>query len=416
MALQDLLDKEIQKNLSKDEKNFYGLDVAIEQESQKAQSDFSRQALKIIQATISNGDRISLDEIDLRIKRLSNLKKYLAKANVGDTEEKIVSDAIEKAEQALTKQRKWKKSIFNRANDSISRSTIDMGALLVAMSGGDPLLGLGVKLVGDMLRARKERKMESSQQEKQTLREDAESLTPATSESPTEIPQPLDDNFGGPLVRDNSTGGGFDGRVVNLLQDIFLFTEEISDDVKLLVKEVQTQGKLTKSTTLDEIEAAREAGKTGLLTRDKGGKEKSGGGMMGKWKTILDLVQSVVLGGLSFGGAVLSKLKPFGVVGMLGGGLIWAAIDGIMGYFKASEWGVSGWAAAIGGFFGGTIENTVLRTVSNMGKWALIGAGLGSVFPVVGTLIGVLIGAALGGVMGYFGGEKIAKFTDNSVE
>jgi len=48
------------------------------------------------------------------------------------------------------------------------------------------------------------------------------------------------------------------------------------------------------------------------------------------------------------------------------------------------------------------------------GTFALIGAGIGSVVPVVGTIVGALIGGAIGlvvgGIMGFFGGGNIAKF------
>ena len=55
------------------------------------------------------------------------------------------------------------------------------------------------------------------------------------------------------------------------------------------------------------------------------------------------------------------------------------------------------------------------------GKWAgpfaLVGAGIGSVVPVVGTLAGALIGGVIGlifgGIMGFIGGGKIAKFFED---
>ena len=50
-----------------------------------------------------------------------------------------------------------------------------------------------------------------------------------------------------------------------------------------------------------------------------------------------------------------------------------------------------------------------MNMFKNMGKWALIGAGIGSVVPVVGTLVGGLVGAAIGGLLGLIGAKRIAK-------
>ena len=57
---------------------------------------------------------------------------------------------------------------------------------------------------------------------------------------------------------------------------------------------------------------------------------------------------------------------------------------------------------------------------SNMGKWALMGAGIGALVgspvPVVGNLVGGLIGgllgAVVGGILGFIGGKKIANVFD----
>jgi GH24 family phage-related lysozyme (muramidase) len=48
----------------------------------------------------------------------------------------------------------------------------------------------------------------------------------------------------------------------------------------------------------------------------------------------------------------------------------------------------------------------------NAGKWAMLGAAIGSVVPVVGTILGGVVGAILGGIMGYFGGDVIAEKID----
>jgi hypothetical protein len=64
----------------------------------------------------------------------------------------------------------------------------------------------------------------------------------------------------------------------------------------------------------------------------------------------------------------------------------------------------------IGGFLGGTDTNSMVRTGKNMGKFALVGAGIGTLIaPGIGTLIGGVIGGLVGGGLGLIGGENIAQ-------
>jgi hypothetical protein len=92
----------------------------------------------------------------------------------------------------------------------------------------------------------------------------------------------------------------------------------------------------------------------------------------------------------------------------LAGGLFMAAQDGMEGAELAEEWGTSKAAGVAGAVLGGT-DKGLSGAFSNMGKWALIGAGIGSFVPVIGTMIGGVIGGVVGAVIGFFGGEKIAK-------
>lgn len=131
-------------------------------------------------------------------------------------------------------------------------------------------------------------------------------------------------------------------------------------------------------------------------------------GPMGK---ALKSIGKMLLGGLKGGGKSLAK--GFSTIGgKLLGGVLGVAIDGILGYFKSDEWGVSKTAGTIGGMLGGTFDNMAANMFVNAGKWALAGMALGSVVPVIGTAIGGAVGALLGAVLGYFGGERIAKATD----
>lgn len=155
-------------------------------------------------------------------------------------------------------------------------------------------------------------------------------------------------------------------------------------------------------------------GKLGTFMRGLGGKIGLGGGA-----TAATGAAGTTTGGAegvgSLAGGAGSKLLggvSAGVMSLVSG-LVWGVIDGICGFFKADKWGVSKISGFLGGFFGGSADNKVLNTFQNMGKWALIGAGIGSVVPVIGTLAGGLVGAAIGGILGLIGGEKVGKFMDS---
>jgi len=130
--------------------------------------------------------------------------------------------------------------------------------------------------------------------------------------------------------------------------------------------------------------------------------------------------------------ALLLAVKTFGVAGLYTGvksigkligtklgpaalitGVAMAVKDAWDGWFLSEEWGVSKLSGAIGGMFGGTGKPASLKGMGGQAlKWGLIGAGLGSFFPIVGTFIGGAVGALIGTILGYFGGEKIAQAVD----
>ena len=78
--------------------------------------------------------------------------------------------------------------------------------------------------------------------------------------------------------------------------------------------------------------------------------------------------------------------------GLLLAGVALAIKDGMVGYAKSEEWGVSKFSGALGSALGGEDKGLKGAMWGGM-KWALIGAGIGSVFPVVGTVIGGALGA-----------------------
>ena len=111
-----------------------------------------------------------------------------------------------------------------------------------------------------------------------------------------------------------------------------------------------------------------------------------------------------------------SILKGIGIVAKIGAiasVFIAPIIDGILGYFKADEWGVSKMSGIIGGVLGGG-EGGIFNMFMNAGKWAIMGAAAGTlIFPGVGTVIGGIAGAIVGAILGFFGGDKIAKLMDS---
>ena len=108
-----------------------------------------------------------------------------------------------------------------------------------------------------------------------------------------------------------------------------------------------------------------------------------------------------------------AQFKSIFGVGSILLGLAMATKDGFDGIAKSKEWNVDNISGFIGGFIGGT-EKGIKGMFANAGKFALIGAGIGTFFfPPFGTLIGAAIGALLGGIAGYIGGERIAKFAQS---
>lgn len=120
-------------------------------------------------------------------------------------------------------------------------------------------------------------------------------------------------------------------------------------------------------------------------------------------------IGKIGLGGI---GSMLGPLlKTMGGAALIAGGLAMGIMDGLKGMDMAKEWGVSNIGGFIGGFLGGT-ESGFKGAFANMGKWAMIGAGIGMIAGPPGAIIGGLIGAAIGGILGFIGGENIAKGVD----
>ena len=102
-----------------------------------------------------------------------------------------------------------------------------------------------------------------------------------------------------------------------------------------------------------------------------------------------------------------------GGLGILGGGALMAK-DAMKGAKMAGQegWSESKVSSAMGGLLGG-FDSGFRGAFKNMGKWALMGFGIGNIAcPIVGGIIGGLLGGAIGGILGWIGGAKISKAID----
>ena len=226
-------------------------------------------------------------------------------------------------------------------------------------------------------------------------------------------------------------------------------------NIKALTKTLVDQGKATllqqEAVAAGEEEARKEAARA---RKDKVGvqdvnvlnwqetKEEEGGGLFDSLKEMLAMKWS--MGGFSLGSLFkkggLKKLLlglgttlftgiktafasvGTGIKGLLGPtlmkflspmalitGLVLAVKDGITAMGSSMDWGVGKISAFLGGFFAGEADGGIMNMFKNAGKWALIGAGVGSFIPVIGTLLGGLVGMVIGGILGLIGAKKIAQ-------
>lgn len=149
--------------------------------------------------------------------------------------------------------------------------------------------------------------------------------------------------------------------------------------------------------------------------------ESEKGGVLGMLGRVLGISS---LGGsiAKMGGLVMSTLTSLlklpmqalkfatNPLTLLIGGLIWGVFDGVKAALGADKWGTSKSGAFIGGFLAG--GEGIGGLFKNMGKWAMIGVGVGMIGGPIGMLIGGLVGVVLGGLLNAIGAEKIAKTMD----
>lgn len=229
------------------------------------------------------------------------------------------------------------------------------------------------------------------------------------------------------------------------LNDFYIFEgigvslKDIADTLHSLIDDLRDQRedeKIQKQKDhFDNVENERESEKTKKISGKSGkniSKLKHG---VGDFMSSIFSSMALLLTPSMLGASVLSKisssfasfmkktmslgfstiLKFPGLTGLLGG-VVSGVMDAMESTVKAIDWNVTGAVAAITGFMVGsdrTIRGNFLSSLSTwatVAKWAGIGAGLGSVFPVVGTLIGGALGAGVGLILEWFGPERISRF------
>jgi len=153
-------------------------------------------------------------------------------------------------------------------------------------------------------------------------------------------------------------------------------------------------------------------------------KLKNFGSVGEKLKSFSEVGSKALQGGKSLLGGAKTALSSAGVgstattiigAGALVGGAAWMAHDAVKAVKKADDWGTRKSSAGVAGALFGTEDAPSLQnTAKQAGKYALIGAGIGSFIPGVGTAVGAGIGALAGAVSSVVSGKQVAQAIDKA--
>ena len=395
-----------------------------------ATSDAARVALGALKELTVGIQAENIKGLNKRLDSLNSIEQYVKAEKIGSDEEEIVLSLIKKIRTLILNFISQKKAVMSKAANSISKSSINLGNTLILMSKNDPLMKMAVASGGLLSKKIKEyRKKVSSVNPNQKFLDDMNKAGADIDQATEKSGGPLDLDSLNKTEPKNSKGKGRKKKggspdlepnnqpdqpqqnpELEALQQIQLSVAnldnnvlEIAQDTAELLMLAKLSDARQKNAEMDNLEAQSETGTAGFQ-QAKGTETKDAEKSKGMFSGF-----TMSAGGLFKG---LGGMATVGIASLVGG-LLWAVVDGLTGVFKSNEWGVSKLSGFLGAFFGGAADGKITNVLGNMGKWALIGAGLGSVFPVVGTVIGGLIGAAVGGILGFFGGEKLAKFFEN---
>lgn len=134
--------------------------------------------------------------------------------------------------------------------------------------------------------------------------------------------------------------------------------------------------------------------------------------------TLSGIVDGLEVGaGMALSEAAINSLRGAMLlkIGGVATAIVTAAIDGVSTAMQADKWDVRTVSAAVGGVIAGK-DQEWSSMLSNAIKGGAAGSVVGSAVPLVGTLAGGLVGAVLGVTANLIGPEKIAKWTNDTVD
>ena len=216
-----------------------------------------------------------------------------------------------------------------------------------------------------------------------------------------------------------------DSKSLNLLE---MINSGISDLLELMSGATADEKAREVARIRRETESTRESSSTSTVASAiMGGKSESLSTGL-KTEIVGEVVGEVIgnaLGIAAAGGIAGMAAKAMNFASVAGrvagralpvvGSVLSLGLDAFAGVDLAEQWDVSKTAGVFGSILGGANDG-IMGALAGSGKWALTGAAIGSVVPVVGTLAGGLAGAAIGAVMGFIGGERIANFAQNATD
>jgi len=363
---------------------------------------------KILEQIINQAKTGDLDKLKIASKRLEHVRRVMSQKDMNPKEYERLYGNITATQSVIAKDIKKKNSAFRKVTNIIRSNMIDAGSLAVGLTGGDPI----VKFLVNKINKVKNRKSKRNYVNEQISADSAKMLLNAEPESKRKVV--ADDTKKTGVTLKNDGLNSKNDLVLVRLTEISESNKTISTDIQKLVRIFEADQDRKDRTSLSDADSRFES----MLKRPGGlGKtQKADPNFTGAKET-----ESIFKKALEFlgfdallGGGALATLMGIASspVVLVAGSVLALATEGIMGYLKSGQWGVSSISAVIGGIFGGAFDNKLFNFFANMGTWAITGAAAGSVIPGVGTLFGGLIGALFGGVMGLFGGEKIAKWLD----
>jgi putative chitinase len=340
--LEKILAQEMRKNLDEREAIYYGLDSELNQGS----SEIGNQINSILKDVVRGADKTTLEALRLRKQRLEQARKVLDSANLQEEEMLKLNENIARVQEAITRDIQQRTSIFTKARAAITKSAFGFGALLVAVSKGDPLVAFGASLLGNYVKSRKEKKLQQESERRETLRSDLEGFSGAAAKDLMSESKPLliepssygEDLFERPLRNRSEESDNSIIEILALLlttnQKMLTVQEDILAANELMLEmqnldiqrkrrgdiESELESRYSSSGKIFALPTAETSKKGGILKNIGGVVQAIGGAVGGIGTGILGGLLGVLgLKGLVSGGAGLAKVLKLSNLGKFGG-------------------------------------------------------------------------------------------------